>query len=519
MPELDAALSIALDLTASLAAQDRYARLLDAVRRVIPCDATALLRVDGDALVPLAAHGLTPDALGRRFRRADHPRLDVICAAREPVVFAADSPLRDPFDGMLLRDASSQEAVHACLGCPLRVEGELVGALTADALDPHAFEKLDRRLLAFLGAMAGAAIRTSTLIESLEHSDAHARLVAAELVRDAREREGGGSILGRSEGIERLRREIDLVADSDLTVLVTGETGVGKELVARAIHERSRLSDRPLIYVNCAALPEAIAESELFGHVRGAFTGADHDRPGKFEIARGGTIFLDEVGELPLAIQPKLLRVLQNGELQRVGADRPVHVTVRVIAATNRDLAAEVSAGRFRADLYHRLAVYPIRVPPLRERPDDVPLLAGWFCDVLRRRLGIGPVRLDAGARRALETYRWPGNVRELQNVLSRAVVLTAANVPRGEPVVVDAATLGTEFDGTATDAAPAPALDVAPPPGKTLREAVADYERRLIRAALAQHGGRWAAAARALGMHRSNLHHLATRLGIRDAD
>jgi anaerobic nitric oxide reductase transcription regulator len=535
--QLDAVLSIALDLTASLGAADRYARLLARVRQVIPCDAAALLRLepDGRTLAPLAAHGLSDDALARTYRLDEHPRLAAICAADAPVLFSATSPLPDPFDGLLARDRTAASHVHACLGCPLTVEGERVGALTADALDPHAFDGIDRELLSFLGALAGAAIRTSRLIEALEQSAAQSRLVARELVRDARQREGG-EIIGRSGAIEALRREIAIVAASDLSVLITGETGVGKELVARAIHEGSRLHDRPLIHVNCAALPESIAESELFGHVRGAFTGADADRPGKFEVARGGTILLDEIGELPLAVQPKLLRVLQEGEIQRVGADRPLRVDVRVFAATNRDLAAEVADGRFRADLYHRLAVYPVHVPALRERRDDIALLAGYFCDLVRRRLGIGPVRLAADARDALASYNWPGNVRELQNVVSRVALRCSVRARRGDPVVIAASDLAhdlapagampqgapvhpvpaasSERGGGADASATSLALDL--PEGTTLRDALRDYERALIRRAVERHGGNWSAAARSLGMHRSNLHNLAVRLGLR---
>jgi anaerobic nitric oxide reductase transcription regulator len=519
--ELDPFLSIALDLTASLATADRYRRLLEAVRHLIPCDAAALLRLEGDALVPIATHGLTPDAIGRSYARAEHPRLDVICGADQPVLFPADSPLPDPFDGMLARDASALRHVHACLGCPLRVDGQLVGALTADALDPEAFNRLDRRLLAFLGALAGAAMRTSNLIDALESTATHQGLVTRELVRDAQEREG--ELVGVSAAMMQLRREMELVARSHLGVLITGETGVGKELVARGIHAASHLRDKPLIYVNCAALPEAVAESELFGHVRGAFTGADSDRAGKFEIARGGTLFLDEIGELPLVVQPKLLRALQDGEIQRVGSDRPLRVTTRVLAATNRDLEAEVAAGRFRADLFHRLAVYPIRVAPLRERREDIPILAGTFCDLARRRLGVGPVRLTPDAHLALARYAWPGNVRELGNVLSRVVLRASASVARGEPVVISAATLGPELAELGAEPATLREEAQAPPPalgdrtkGMSLREAVAEFERDMIRRAVAESGGNWAAAARRLRMDRGNLHNLARRLGLR---
>jgi anaerobic nitric oxide reductase transcription regulator len=302
---------------------------------------------------------------------------------------------------------------------------------------------------------------------------------------------------------------------------VTGETGVGKELVVRAIHAASARAEKPLLYVNCAALPESVAESELFGHVRGAFTGAGADRPGKFEVANGGTLFLDEIGELPLSVQPILLRALQVGEIQRVGADSPLHVDVRVIAATNRDLRAEVASGRFRSDLYHRLNVYPIQVAPLRDRRSDIPLLAGFFCDLVRRRVGLGPVRLTPEARERLQRYAWPGNVRELENVISRTALRAAAQVPRGEPVILTGAMLGPEFANgaeSATGDALRPAPQPADPESLVLVEmqpAVDDFQRRLIRRAVDENGGNWAAAARVLGMHRSNLHRLAARLGM----
>ncbi len=268
--------------------------------------------------------------------------------------------------------------MHACLGCRLTEGTQVVGALTADALNPHAFDMLDPRVLATLGALAGAAMRTTGLIETLERMAERRGQVARELQRSAG-LSSGGQFLGASQATRRLLDEIHLVARSDLAVLITGETGVGKELVARQIHDTSPRRDEALIQVNCAALPESIAESELFGHVAGAFTGASRDRAGKFEIADGGTLFLDEIGELPLSLQPKLLRAIQHGEIQRVGSDRALRVDVRILAATNRNLEAEVAAGRFRADLYHRLAVYPIQVPPLRERRPDIPLLAAHF--------------------------------------------------------------------------------------------------------------------------------------------
>ena len=516
---LDAMLEIARDLTASLAATDRYSRLLEAVTRAIPCDAACLLRLQAGELVPVAARGLVEEALVRRFDPRDHPRLDAILQSAEPVRFAADSPLADPFDGLLRADTHGLERVHACLGCRLTEGSQVVGALTADALDPHAFDGLDPQMLATLGALAGAALRTTGLIEALERMAERRGQVARELQRGAAI-SSGGQFLGTSPAARRLLDEIHLVARSDLAVLITGETGVGKELVARQIHDTSVRRDEPLIQVNCAALPESIAESELFGHVAGAFTGASRDRAGKFEIADGGTLFLDEIGELPLSLQPKLLRAIEQGEIQRVGSDRSLRVNVRILAATNRNLEAEVAAGRFRADLYHRLAVYPIQVPPLRERRRDIPLLAAHFLDLGRQRLGLGPVRLSDEARERLVGADWPGNVRELENVISRGVLRAAQRkTERAGPLLIGVESLDLE---PAERSGPAPALSdaaapsgpITPPP--SLTERVEAFRRREILAAVARHRGNWAAAARELGLHRSNFHHVAKRLGIR---
>ena len=538
-PDLDAPLGdllgIARDLTSSLAAEDRYARLLSAVRRAIPCDAACLLRLEGDALVPLAGHGLSDEALAMRYPVAEHPRLAAILDTSEPVRFPEDSPLPDPFDGLLEEDPGGVLHVHACLGCRLTEAGEVVGALTADALDPRAFDGLDLRLLAILGALAGAALKTTSLIESLERLAHHRGRVARELQREVA-RSSGGEILGTGPTIRHLRADVELVARSDLPVLVTGETGVGKELVARAVHEASSRRDEPLIQVNCAALPENLAESELFGHVAGAFTGAVRQREGKFELADGGTLFLDEIGELPLPLQPKLLRALQQGEIQRVGSDKTLRVDVRVVAATNRDLEQAVEDGRFRDDLYHRLAVYPIQVPPLRDRREDIPLLAAHFLDHGRRRQGLARVRLAERARDALAAADWPGNVRELQNVVTRGVLRAAAGIPPDRPVVVDLEHLDlrpanggqtglSDPDADGSGARLTEAADTTGTAGadhrlspdlRPLSDRVEAYKRQAILTALDQHDGNWAATARALGMHRSNLHHLAKRLGLR---
>jgi len=364
---------IAIDLTTSLRAHDRYQRLLDVVRSAIPCDATALLALRDGALTPLAVRGLSAQVLGMRFAPAAHPRLQAILRSATPLRFAANSALPDPFDGLVdgapggPPRSAAMPHVHDCLGCPLMAEGHVVGVLTADALAPGAFDGLDQDLLIALGALAGAALHTARLIEAVEAVADQRGMVVAELTRPSAGT-GGAPMIGTSAAMEIVRQEIDAVAITDFPVLILGETGVGKELVARGIHTASHRRAAPFIQVNCAALPESLVESELFGHVRGAFTGAIATRPGKFEIADGGTLFLDEIGELPLGVQAKLLRALQEGEIQRVGADKPIRVDVRILTATNRDLVREVAEARFRADLYHRLDVFPLRVPPLRER-------------------------------------------------------------------------------------------------------------------------------------------------------
>jgi anaerobic nitric oxide reductase transcription regulator len=517
MDMLDTIVSISLDLTAALNAKDRYQRLLESLNRIIPYDAAALLRIDEDVLIPVAARGLSPDAMGRQYLRKEHPRLDIICNSRDPVLFPADTSLPDPFDGMLQNNADALSHIHACLGCPLYVEDKLVGALTADAVDPNAFDHLEQQFLTAIGALAGAQMQTADLIEALEDSAMRQGQIAGDLMRDIQMRQGT-RIIGSSREIEHLRREIDLVARSDFTVLVLGETGVGKELVARAIHAGSSRREMPLLYLNCAALPETLSDSELFGHTRGAFTGANRERAGKFEVADGGTLFLDEIGELPLSIQAKLLRAIQQGEIQRVGSGQAIYVNVRLLTATNRNLEQEVNDGRFRADLYHRLNVYPITVPPLRERKEDIPLLAGYFCELIQRRIGAGPVRISTETIDILSRYYWPGNVRELENILSRAVLKASIEYPRGEPVSVEPVHLGRDISTEANP--PQPSISgtaLALPAGRSLREAVDEFQRNLITRAVAERNGNWSAAARDLNMHRSNLHNLAARLGLRN--
>ncbi|MDD2711507.1 MAG: nitric oxide reductase transcriptional regulator NorR, partial [Simplicispira sp.] len=417
--------------------------------------------------------------------------------------------------------------VHDCMGVALHIDGHPWGVLTLDALQTGTFDADARAALQHCTALVQAAIRVSRL-----EQENHALRLAPSLHDSAAARPAHGGtpehveIIGRSEVLTRLLNEMKVVAGSDLPVLLLGETGVGKELFARLLHRHSPRRHKPLVHVNCAALPESLAESELFGHRRGAFSGAVSDRPGRFEAANGGTLFLDEVGELPLAVQAKLLRTLQNGEIQRLGADEPRRVNVRVVAATNRSLRDQVASGAFRADLYHRLSVYPVPIPPLRERGNDVLLLAGRFLELNRTRLGFRSLRLSADAQAALHRYHWPGNVRELEHVISRAALKALSQgVAPNAIVTLQAHWLDLDALGSAPVTEPTPTADPAPPPepqapvpaaGASLRSAVDDCQRRAILAALATQQGNWAQAALQLGVDASNLHKLARRLGVK---
>jgi formate hydrogenlyase transcriptional activator len=306
-----------------------------------------------------------------------------------------------------------------------------------------------------------------------------------------------GSIVGGAPAMRQVFANVNMVAGTDSTVLILGETGTGKELIARAIHTTSKRRRAVMVKVNCAALPAALAESELFGHERGAFTGAVSAKKGRFELAHRGTIFLDEVGELTSEVQVKLLRVLQEQELERIGGTETIKVDVRVIAATNRDLRAEVEAGRFRADLFYRLNIFPIEVPPLRDRVEDVPLLAEHFVREFARKIGKPALTLGEAALTRLTSYGWPGNVRELANVLERAVILCQRGVILEEHLAIVAARPDAARDRFLT---------------------LEEMERRYICQALEQCDGVLAGprgAARLLGMSRSTLWSRMRKLGI----
>ncbi len=503
------------DLARDMPQDERYSRLLQALQQLMPCDAIALLRLEDEQLVPLAVRGLSADALGRRFRLDEHPRLAALLDNGRAMRFAADCTLPDPYDG-LVEGPHPQLAVHDCLGCPLYIDERPWGLLTLDALDARCFGRIALDQLDAVARLAAATVKAGERLSSLQQrADDQHRL--AESYRQVAGQVAPRELIGNSAAMQRLQEEISLLGKSELPVLISGETGVGKELVALAIQRSSPRAGKPLISINCAALPETLVESELFGHVRGAFSGAHSERRGKFELAHGGTLFLDEVGELPLSVQAKLLRVLQSGQLQRVGSDREHQVDVRVLAASNRNLPEEVQAGRLRADLYHRLSAYPLHVPPLRERGRDVLLLAGFFLEQNRPRLHLRGLCLSLPAHSALLAHHWPGNVRELEHLIGRAA-LKALGRQRGErPDILSIEASDLDLPHT-RPCQPCPADPPMPAaPIRDLRQAVDDYQRQLLSGALQRQQGNWAAVARELRVDRANLHRLAQRLGLKD--
>ena len=348
------------------------------------------------------------------------------------------------------------------------------------------------------------------LKETLNKAIEHSRLGVEnrELRRQFSEENASTEILGRSPAITSMLSMIRTVAPTEATVLITGESGTGKELVARALHAQSLRKDEPLVTVNCAALAETLLESELFGHEKGAFTGADKRREGRFKQADRGTLFLDEIGEMPIGVQAKLLRALQQGEIQRVGSDKSEHVDVRVIAATNRDLRKEVEERRFREDLYFRLNVISLEVPPLRQRKEDIPLLAAHFLSHYAERNHKNVKGFSAQCMDMLLHYDWPGNVRELQNAVERAVILCTGEYVTGPELPVNIAKLAAEAMPRSTEVSSSLA-------GLPLEE----VERRAIEETLRETGDNKSAAARKLGITRATLHKKLRKYGSDKGD
>ncbi|MDQ8184577.1 sigma 54-interacting transcriptional regulator [Pelagicoccus sp. SDUM812002] len=395
------------------------------------------------------------------------------------------------------------EGVRAINAQPLLFRGEILGVLGI-----FVRREIDRDLARFQRMVAdhlAMSISNAEAFEKIRELQGRMELENEYLRTEVEEIRSFGEIVGRSEPVQQIVSKIELVARTDASVLVTGESGTGKELIAREIHRRSQRKDEPMIRVNCAGIPASLFESELFGHAKGAFTGALRDRPGRFEAAAGGTLFLDEIGEMPFDLQAKLLRVLQEGQYERVGEDQTRHVDVRIIAATNRDLKSEVEEKRFREDLFYRLNVFPIEAPPLRHRREDIPALVAHFVKHLSKRHGMKSPSVPKAQLQALAYYSWPGNVRELQNQVERALITSVGKSLRFEVSGMGNAGAGNSA-GVDSDA-------------EILNESqMVELQRRNILKALKQVNGRVYGddgAAAMLGLKPSTLASRMKKLGI----
>jgi len=416
----------------------------------------------------------------------------------QPQIFSAAELASDfPNIGPVLL----HQGIRNTCSLPLRAREQIIGSLNLGSRQDNFFKPADLPWLTQLAGQVALALDNTLSYQRIEELNARLAKEKLYLEDEIRSYSQFEEIIGESPAVRGILHQIETVAPTDSTVLLVGETGTGKELFARALHDLSARKDRTFVKLNCAAIPTGLLESELFGHEKGAFTGAIAQRIGRFELANGGTIFLDEIGEIPLELQPKLLRVLQEREFERLGSSRTTRVDARLIAATNRDLDQMVEHGQFRADLFYRLNVFPIRIPPLRERPEDIPLLVRYFVQQFARRMNRTIETIPAESMDALVHYSWPGNIRELQNLMERAVILTngpVLRIPAGE------------LHAAKNSAAAADSTSHA----VTLEAA----ERAAILRALDESGGKVGGndgAASKLGMKRTTLQAKMRKLGI----
>jgi len=507
-------LALLLDLTNTLVSKrelrDLLRTLLASVRRVMHCD--------------LAGVGF-PDAAGQQMRvyALDHPgsqgflqeeALVPLAGSLAGQVFQTGAPvvLDRPDPAQVSPEEHrifAVEGLQSHCVVPLISRHRRLGVLGLSRVRAQAFSQEDVEFLARVASQVALAVDNALAygeITALKDQLAHEKLYLEEEIRSELSFE---DIIGHSAALRHVLHQVEIVAPTDATVLLTGETGTGKELLARAIHNLSARHQHAFVKLNCAAIPTGLLESELFGHERGAFTGAVSQRIGRFELANRGTLFLDEVGEIPLEVQPKLLRVLQEREFERLGSPRTLRTDARLIAATNRDLAAMVEAQTFRADLFYRLNVFPVQVPPLRERPDDIPLLVRYFAQQCARRMRKTIETIPADTMQALVQYSWPGNIRELQNIIERAVILSPGpvlQVPR------------TDLTPRATETVLGPHATREAARRTPIRHVLEEAERQHILRALEETqwvmAGPQGAAAR-LGMPRSTLQRRIQQLGL----
>jgi Nif-specific regulatory protein len=501
---------------------DRYALLLDLSRvfseqldldELLPLVLTRIkevLRAEGASILLLEEGGAT--LCFPATSRDPSGLQDRLATVRFPIagwVLREGRSVRVPDvtrDERFYAEVDKQTGMHTrdLLCAPLRTREGVVGAVEVINRLDGSFSEEDLEFLDSLAGVIAIAIENARLYRKVVSSESQLKQEVAVLHRERIHRERFDEILGGSPAMERVFSLMRNAVPSTISVLLEGETGVGKELIARAVHYNGPRKSAPFVTVNCGSLPETLLESELFGFRRGAFTGAVGDKQGLFEAADGGTLFLDEIGETSPAMQVKLLRALEEGEIRRVGETRVRKVDVRLISATNRDLAQEAREGRFREDLYYRISVFPIRVPPLRERREDIPLLASHFLDESCRRLRKTVSEIDPAALKLLAQYPWPGNVRELENEIERAVALAR----EGDALSLDCLSDRILSPSTLSIAVPSDA--------GSLKAARLEFEREYIREVLRDHGGNATQAARILGISRQMLQRKIKEYGLR---
>jgi formate hydrogenlyase transcriptional activator len=519
-------IDIAIALGARLDVEDTCDAILDAAERMFGATSGWVLlhNSSSDSLRTARFRGPAGDAYADVDVPCDRGIVGLAFSRREPVFVgdvAAETRWFDP-------ERVHRSGLRSVFTVPLLHDKERIGVLGLDAprftcdTPPT---RADAATLTAIGALAAIGIKNARLFVEAEEDRQRLRRLAIDrrqlrselghLRQEVREVGAFSGVIGDSGALRQVLSQVQIVAPADSTVLLVGETGTGKELIARAIHDQSRRCRSPFVAVNCAALPESLVESELFGHEKGAFTGAITRKLGKFELAERGTLFLDEIGDLPAEAQAKLLRVLQEREVSRVGGQRPIPIHVRVVAATNQDLDALMQGGRFRRDLFYRLSVFPIALPPLRERREDIPILVRHFVERFAQRQHTPMPRVSEAAMNKLAAYDWPGNIRELQNVVERAVILARGDVVRAESLPLRPG--ATSLPTLATPVAPAAPED-GPGPEPASIVPFSEAERHAILRALdlttwriSGSGG----AAELLGLKPTTLHAKMKKLGI----
>ena len=500
-------------IISNLTRQDLFHAISQALRPVVPFDASAIFLYQPDRQVLKLFVLQAPAPLLQRL-----PDLEFdIKQSHVGWVFENQRALvRRNLAGerqYATEDVLIASGFRSFVVVPLMVRGRSIGTLNVASQTPNQYSEAEAEFLQEVANQVAVAVENMNAYEEIASLKARLEAENVYLKEEIRTEHNFQEIVGNSPALLSALRKVEQIAPTDSTVLILGETGTGKELIARAIHDRSARKGRPLVKVNCSAISAGLVESELFGHVKGAFTGAFERRVGRFELADGGTIFLDEIGELPLETQVKLLRVLQEQEFEPVGSSRTVHVNVRIITATNRDLEEAIKAGRFRSDLFYRLNVFPLHVPPLRERVSDIPQLVAFFVERFSKKFGKSVEGVSRSTMNLLESYAWPGNIRELQNLIERAVVLCQGPVLTLDPNLLPSG----DVPSRAITSAPAarPSTATVPTGSSSLEE----VEREHIRAVLERTGGVVEGprgAARILSLHPNTLRSRMKKLGIK---